>query len=178
MWNKQAATPTRLLAALSLLAIAGWLPSGAIFTGPEARAQSTASDAPAQTAATTETLTLAADDRYVVINVEVARTPTEREKGLMNRSTLPEDRGMLFLWEQPTQVTMWMRNTPISLDMIFIRPDGVIHKIAANTVPFSEDLIPSNGKVLAVLEVRGGLTRKIGLRAGHRVHHRVFDGPD
>ncbi|WP_342642171.1 DUF192 domain-containing protein [Rhodoligotrophos ferricapiens] len=121
-----------------------------------------------------EAVTLAADDDFVVINVEVARTPEQREKGLMNRDELPEARGMLFVWDQPLPVTMWMRNTKISLDMIFIRSDGVIHRIAANTVPFSEDLISSHGDVLAVLEVRGGLSRKIGLRPGHRVHHAIF----
>jgi uncharacterized membrane protein (UPF0127 family) len=125
-----------------------------------------------------QTLTLATDHGFTSLTVEVADTPETRERGLMYRTELPDNRGMLFLWERPTAVTMWMRNTPLSLDMIFIRPSGVIHRIASNTVPFSEALIPSRGEILGVLEIRAGLARQLGLRPGHKIYHPAFKGEE
>ena len=142
------------------VAMAGWLLLGLA--------------AEAQTPGKQTSVMLATDNGFVSINAEIADTPEARERGLMNRTDLPDNRGMLFLWDEPINVTMWMRNTPLSLDMIFIRPTGVIHRIASNTVPYSEDLISSRGEVLGVLEVRGGLARQLGLRPGHRVHHPAF----
>ena len=122
-----------------------------------------------------EPVTLATDGGFVVINAEVARTSKEKEKGLMNRDSLPEGRGMLFIWDKPGPVTMWMKDTRIPLDMIFILPSGIVHRIVENTEPYSEQFISSHGNVLAVLEVRAGITRKAGLKAGNKVHHSVFD---
>jgi uncharacterized membrane protein (UPF0127 family) len=110
-----------------------------------------------------------------VFSVEIADTEAAREKGLMFRKNLPEGHGMLFDFHRAQDVTFWMRNTYIPLDMIFIRADGRILRIAENAQPLSTDLIPSGGPVLAVLEVIGGTARKLGLAPGDRVAHPIFD---
>ncbi len=106
--------------------------------------------------------------------VEIADTEAAREKGLMFRKELPEGRGMLFDFHQEQPVSFWMQNTYIPLDMIFIRGDGTILRIAENTEPMSTKLIPSGGAVLAVLEVIGGTARKLGIAPGDRVAHPIF----
>jgi uncharacterized protein len=82
---------------------------------------------------------------------------------------------MLFDFETPQRVTMWMKNTPLSLDMLFIDARGVIVRIAARTRPFSTEIIDSGQPVLAVLEVNAGITRKVGIAIGDRVEHRMFE---
>lgn len=109
-----------------------------------------------------------------VFDVEIAATPEERSKGLMFRRELPQGRGMLFDFEGEGPIAMWMRNTYISLDMIFIRADGRIARIAENTVPMSETTIPSGAPVKAVLEVIAGTAKRLGIAAGDRVAHRIF----
>lgn len=106
--------------------------------------------------------------------VEMAVTPEQQMRGLMFRRELPEGQGMLFDFghEQPT--SFWMKNTYISLDMIFIRGDGSILRIAENTVPLSEALVPSGGPVRAVLEVIAGSAKKFGIAPGDRVAHPIF----
>jgi hypothetical protein len=106
--------------------------------------------------------------------VELAVTPEEKAKGLMFRRELPEGRGMLFDFRTEQEITMWMQNTYISLDMIFIRADGRILRIAENTEPLSTRIVPSGGPARAVLEVIAGTSRKLGLAAGDRVIHPTF----
>lgn len=101
--------------------------------------------------------------------VEVARTPDEQAMGLMNRQSLAPDRGMIFPYDPPRPAAFWMKNTLIPLDMIFVRPDGTIGSIAANTVPLSLEPVPSGEPVAAVLEIPGGRSAELGLRAGDRV---------
>jgi len=106
--------------------------------------------------------------------VEVAATPAEQQHGLMYRSELPSGGGMLFTPYPPTgggpaPAQFWMKNTPASLDIVFIRADGSIANIAENTVPFSEDKVASEGPVVAVLEIRGGRAAELGIDAGDRV---------
>jgi len=101
--------------------------------------------------------------------VEVAKTNEEKALGLMYRRSLPEDGGMLFIYDRPQPATMWMKNTLIPLDMIFIAVDGTVHRIESNTEPFSTALIRSEGDVLAVLEVNAGQASKIGLKRGDKV---------
>jgi uncharacterized protein len=110
-----------------------------------------------------------------VFAVELALTPSEQERGLMFRRELPEGQGMLFDFgrEQPT--SFWMKNTYVPLDIIFIRADGTIRRIAENTVPLSETLVPSGGPVRAVLEVVAGTARKLGIAAGDHVAHPIFN---
>ena len=106
--------------------------------------------------------------------VEMAVTPEEQAKGLMFRRELPEGHGMLFDFHQEQPATFWMKNTYVSLDMIFIRGDGRILRIAESTVPLSEALVPSGGPVRAVLEVVAGTARKLGIAPGDRVAHPIF----
>jgi hypothetical protein len=107
--------------------------------------------------------------------VEIADNEAEREKGLMYRKELPAGRGMLFDFHRDQEVSFWMQNTYISLDMIFIRGDGQILRIAENTEPLSTRLIPSGGPVRAVLEVIGGTSRKLGIAPGDRVASPIFN---
>jgi uncharacterized membrane protein (UPF0127 family) len=110
--------------------------------------------------------------------VDVAESDGDRRLGLMFRRTLPETSGMLFLYEPPQAAAMWMRNTYIPLDMIFISAGGLVHRIQANTEPFSTDLIPSGGDVAGVLELNAGQAAKIGLKPGDRViYPGLGDGP-
>src|SRR4029079_12058619 len=106
--------------------------------------------------------------------VEIADTEPAREKGLMYRRSLPEGTGMLFDFHQEQDVAFWMQNTYIPLDMIFIRGDGRILRIAENTEPLSTRQIPSGGPVRAVLEVIAGTSRKLGISPGDRVAHPIF----
>ena len=109
-----------------------------------------------------------------VFDVEFANTPEERSKGLMFRRELPQGRGMLFDFGAEGPVAMWMKNTYVSLDMLFIRADGTIARIAENTVPHSEATIQSGPPVKAVLEVVAGTAKRLGIAPGDRVAHRIF----
>jgi uncharacterized protein len=93
----------------------------------------------------------------------------------MFRDTLADDRGMLFDFGDPQPVAMWMRNTFIPLDILFIEADGRISRIARNAEPLSDQVIPSGGPVSAVLELRGGLTSERGIEPGDRVVHPLFE---
>jgi uncharacterized membrane protein (UPF0127 family) len=101
--------------------------------------------------------------------VEVARTQEEQNTGLMNRPSLAPDRGMIFPHDPPRMASFWMKNTLIPLDIIFVRPDGSIVNIAENTVPLSLDPVPSLEPVGAVLELAGGRTAELGIKAGDKV---------
>lgn len=101
--------------------------------------------------------------------VEMARTPAQQERGLMNRHALAPDAGMLFPFDPPRPASFWMRNTLIPLDMVFIRPDGSIARVAANTVPMSEAPVAVAEPLTAVLEIRGGRAAELGIREGDRV---------
>lgn len=105
---------------------------------------------------------------------EVADTPELRQRGLMFRQRLPRDRAMLFDWGRVEPVAMWMRNTLVSLDMIFIAPDGRVARVAEATEPLSDTTIPSGEPVAAVLEVVAGTAERIGLKPGDRVRHPMF----
>ncbi|MFT3986270.1 DUF192 domain-containing protein [Aestuariivirga sp.] len=121
-----------------------------------------------------EPLTVATDGDATMFTVEIADTPASRERGLMFRQRLPDKHGMLFDFGQPREVEMWMKNTNIPLDMFFIRPDGTIAYIAENTVPQSLDVIGVREAVKAVLEVPAGTAKKLGIRPGDKVYHRIF----
>ena len=107
-------------------------------------------------------------------SVEVVDNEADRAKGLMFRKSLPEGTGMLFDFKTEQDVAFWMKNTYIPLDMIFIRADGRILRIAENAEPMSTRQIPSGGPVLAVLEVIAGTARKLGIAPGDRVAHPIF----
>jgi uncharacterized membrane protein (UPF0127 family) len=101
--------------------------------------------------------------------VEVAETPEQQAQGLMNRQSLGPDRGMIFPRNPPGDASFWMKNTLIPLDIIFIRADGTIARIAENTVPLSLDPVPSLEPVVAVLEIAGGRSAELGIKAGDTV---------
>ena len=108
--------------------------------------------------------------------IELAITPAERALGLMYRRALPADAGMLFLYDKPQPLNMWMRNTFISLDMVFIGADGKVHRIESRTEPFSTQIISSEGYVQGVLELNAGTATSIGLKAGDEVVYPGLNG--
>jgi uncharacterized membrane protein (UPF0127 family) len=107
--------------------------------------------------------------------VELARTREQHRRGLMYRREMAADHGMLFIYGRTQPVAMWMKNTFIPLDMLFIKPDGRIVRIAERTVPKSTQAIPSGEPVRAVLELRGGTADRLGIEVGDRVRHPVFE---
>jgi uncharacterized membrane protein (UPF0127 family) len=115
-----------------------------------------------------------ADGHRHVLRLHVARTPEHRRRGLMFVTRLDPDEGMLFDFEVPRSVSMWMKNTPLSLDILFVRADGRIANIARHTRPFSKTMIPSHGDVLGVIELNAGSTARLGIRAGDSVVHPLF----
>jgi uncharacterized protein len=108
------------------------------------------------------------------IEIEVPETAAEQQAGLGFRRQVPEGTGMLFLYPASQEVSMWMKDTPVSLDMVFIRADGVVHRIAARTTPLSRAVVPSHGAVAAVLELSAGSAEHLGLAPGDRVEHPAF----
>ena len=129
---------------------------------------------PASAAAGLEALTIVSAGKRHTFHVEVMRTPDQRARGLMHRNYMPADRGMLFDFGASEPVAMWMQNTYISLDMLFIRADGTIARIAERTEPLSTRTIPSGEPVLSVLEINGGASRELGIKPGDKVEHALF----
>ena len=148
------------LATLSLAA--------AVALGAAALATDRAAAAPA------ETLVITSASGPHRFEVEVMRTDAEREKGLMFRKTMPDDHGMLFDFKVAQPVMMWMKNTYLPLDMVFIGADGRVISTAQNAVPMSEDIISSHGSALGVLELNAGIVAKYGVKAGDRVSNPMF----
>jgi uncharacterized membrane protein (UPF0127 family) len=119
-------------------------------------------------------LTIESSAGTLAFQVEVAATPEQRRQGLMFRESLEADRGMLFNFGRTAPVTMWMRNTFVSLDMLFIDENGRVAKIAADTEPLSDAVIGSGGPVRAVLELPAGTSAKLGIKVGDHVIHEMF----
>ncbi|MBI2367784.1 MAG: DUF192 domain-containing protein [Deltaproteobacteria bacterium] len=113
------------------------------------------------------------EGREAVFQVEVADTPAKRELGLQYRRELAADRGMIFLFPAPSLQSFWMKNTPLPLDMIFIGSDRKIAGIVEQTVPFSLDSRSVPAASQFVLEINGGLSKRLGIRAGDSVR---FEG--
>ena len=120
-------------------------------------------DASEEAGTATIPLTIVAAGQTHKFNVEVARTDEEQKRGLMFRTSLPEGGGMIFPFEKPRIGSFWMENTLIPLDMIFIRADGSIDRIAENTIPESLEPVVSGGEVSAVLELAGGTAARLGI---------------
>ena len=152
-----------VFAAAALLAVGGCGPSDAIAGSAEAQAE-----------AGKIALTIKSTSGTHAFKVEVAKTPDAQRNGLMFRTNIPKDEGMLFApypaeGGGPREASFWMKNTPSSLDIIFIRADGSIARIAENTVPFSEAPVPSGEPVAAVLEINGGRSSELGIAEGDSV---------
>lgn len=120
-------------------------------------------------------LTIQTQDGNRHVDVFVAKTSEQHRRGLMYVKELPEKQGMLFIHDYDAIRSMWMRNTYIPLDMLFISADGEVRNIAADTVPFSLDAVRSDGPVRAVLELNAGTAKKLGINAGDRVIHEFFE---
>ncbi|MDE5446944.1 DUF192 domain-containing protein [Bradyrhizobium sp. CSA207] len=125
-------------------------------------------------AASFQPLEIVTKNGVQVFSVEMATTEEEKQTGLMHRKELADGKGMLFDFSPEQEVSMWMKNTYISLDMIFIRADGRILRIAENTEPMSTKIISSHGLAKGVLEVPAGTAQKYGIRPGDRVGHPLF----
>lgn len=108
------------------------------------------------------------------ITVEIADNDAERATGLMFRRSIGPDEGMLFIYDREDDISMWMKNTYIPLDMFFIKRDGVIAQIEAHTEPFSEAIIATRTPVLAVIEMAAGSAKRLGIKPGDRVQHAAF----
>ena len=130
---------------------------------------------PVARAASVQPLEIATKSGVRVFSVEMATTEEEKQTGLMYRKELADGKGMLFDFSPEQQISMWMKNTYISLDMIFIRADGRILRIAENTEPLSTKIISSGGLAKGVLEVIAGTAQKYGIQPGDRVAHPLFN---
>lgn len=106
--------------------------------------------------------------------IELALTPIQQQNGLMYRTEMAADAGMLFYFSEEAPRAFWMKNTLIPLDMIFIKKDGRILNIHENAIPNDLTSIPSDGPVVAVVELNGGITRKLGIKAGDKIDHILF----
>lgn len=159
IWRSGTAAVTLALATLGLAGCSG---------GTASNAQS--ANMPAETVPVTITT---AQGKHV-FRVERARTAAEQEQGLMYRTDLTPDGGMLFApyppdGTGPREASFWMKNTPTSLDILFIRADGTIARLAENTPPFSQAPIPSGEPVAAILELVGGRSAELGISEGDSV---------
>ncbi|KHK93631.1 hypothetical protein LK12_01545 [Novosphingobium malaysiense] len=114
-------------------------------------------------------LTVTSDGKAHTFQVEVARTEAEQAKGLMFRTEMGSDEGMIFPEDPPRRAAFWMRNTVIPLDIIFIGTDHRILNIAANAVPYDETPLPSTGVAAGVLELNGGRAAELGIKPGDKV---------
>lgn len=110
-----------------------------------------------------------------VFHVEVVKEEKDRNRGLMFRKHMADDRGMLFDYDPPQAISFWMKNTYIPLDIIFIGADGRIIRIAENAKPLDLTPLPSGGEARGVLEINGGLSAKLGIKPGDLVQHKLFD---
>lgn len=128
------------------------------------------------TAQELQPLAIVTDEGRHTFQVELAATPEARARGLMFRRSMPPEQGMLFDFGRVQPVSMWMRNTYIALDMLFVDAEGTIVRIAEDTEPLSERTIPSGRPVLSVLELNAGTARRLGIEAGDRVKHPLFGG--
>lgn len=108
--------------------------------------------------------------------LEIAHTDEKRSAGLMYRTDFSADRAMIFVFDDERPVMMWMANTPLPLDMLFVRKDGTIARIAENTKPFSKDIIASGEPVAFVIEVNAGTAARLGIKPGDKVRHRIICG--
>lgn len=107
--------------------------------------------------------------------VELALAPRQRAQGLQDRRFMAEDAGMLFIFDDMAPIHMWMKNTLIALDMIFVDAEGRVINIAERTEPMSLDTVSSAGPAKGVLEVRAGTARRLGIRPGDRLVHRLLE---
>ena len=165
--TQHASRPFRRSAIIGLLA-------GALVIATAGAPPLLAKDAAPEVAVPTrsDTAILATANGTHQFTVEIADDPVERARGLMYREEMARDHGMLFDFAREGEQAFWMKNTPLPLDIIFIRADGTVVSIAADTTPYSTESIPSEGPARFVLEVNAGVAADIGLAPGDRLLHR------
>jgi uncharacterized protein len=146
----------------------------AVLSAPAVLAQASAQTSAQAATAKSEPLTIVTKTGPKRFDVEVMRDDAGRSRGLMFRRHMAADHGMLFDFERDEPVTMWMKNTYLPLDMVFIRSDGTVSRIAADTEPLSTAIIASGSPVLAVLELNAGTAAKLGIQSGDRIEHPMF----
>lgn len=129
----------------------------------------------AQAACAPETLDLRSPGGVARFHVEIADTSAERNRGLMFRGSMPSSVGMLFVYEQPQDVAFWMKNTLIPLDMIFADASGRVRRVHANAVPGDLTAIPGGGDIQFVLEINGGMAKRLGITEGAEMRHPAID---
>ena len=117
---------------------------------------------------------LRVDGKALPFTVEIATTEQQKEKGLMFRNDMQPDQGMLFLYDKEEPRRMWMKDTPLALDMLFLSQDGTILDIVPNTVPFSEEIIAPASPARAILELRGGVAAAYGIEKGGKLQGAAF----
>lgn len=144
------------------------------FAAAVALASLAVAAAPAQTQLPLSIVRIDTPSGPVRFKVEVASDTASRMRGLMYRTKLAADAGMLFAFDGDHLQAFWMKNTILPLDMIFIRADGTISSIATHTVPYSEQPVMSQEPVRAVLEINAGQSDALGIRSGEKVHNRIF----
>jgi len=125
-----------------------------------------------------ESLVISSNGRQIEFTIEIASTKAERAIGLMHRQSMEPYSGMLFDYGNSQNVAMWMKNTYVSLDILFIDHKGVIQNITQNTTPLSLEVISSGGPVLGVLEVKAGTVKAFKIKAGDTVLHALFENSD
>ena len=123
-----------------------------------------------------EQVLVTTDRGDIAFATEIATSDETRARGLMFRRSMGEREAMLFHWSPPRVVSMWMRNTFISLDMLFVTADGTVVHVHADTVPESLEVLSAGREVSAVMEVVAGTAAKLGIRPGSRLKHRFFNG--
>ena len=121
-----------------------------------------------------DSLFVKSNDVITEIYVEVADTPQSRKQGLMYRDQLAPLSGMFFIFDKPQKVQFWMKNTSISLDMIFINRNGVVEKVIERTIPYSQNLIYGGSDIQYVLELPSGLSKELNIRSGTEVIHPLI----
>ena len=124
-----------------------------------------------------QTVTIQTQGGSKIFHMEIAADEATRATGLMHRTHLARDAGMLFDFRTTVMTAFWMKDTPIPLDMLFVRPDGTIASIAANAVPFSTAEIAAPEPVRAVIEINGGEAKTLGIMPGDRVVTAIFPKP-
>jgi len=144
-------------------------PAGSAEQAPPAPTQEYAGSRHQESGLSIIPVTVENGDKSHVFKAELAVTPEAQAKGLMFRTELGDNEGMLFPSDVPAPRSFWMKNTPLSLDIIFIGTDSRISNIAANTVPYTLDPVLSVGPAIAVLELRAGRAAELGIAAGDRV---------
>jgi len=160
----------RILAGLALAPLA----AGPLVVGSAARAQDKEPTGPQPELPKEKLVITTRDGVQHVFSVEMALKPAQQITGLMFRTSVASDGGMLFDWGAPRDSQMWMKNTLSPLDMVFINQDGTIRSIVENTVPESLAVIDSRGPVRATLELAAGTAERLGLRVGDKVTQRIF----